>query len=368
MVRYHQSNNTPTKKGGATTRDVIMGRGKRVSEWPGNIFFRQVVNKHREAYAEASRNEKVTVAVTVIKEIHKNKGRFMAEEPNGSWAEIENQRAIEKCCQALREKEKPNTPVRSPFRYSPVTKRGSPTARAVPYAHKSPSKGAVKRKAPPAASRGGVQRKRARTQQKLVQEESEEESSEDESTSGSESSTSGSDDGSSDEESSSDSKSEKDEETADKEPQLMDSAVNRIRWVAVADMLDKLKSFKKMYGHCAVPPEWSSDQMLADWCSAQRQVYRCVRDGYNAASEGQKRMIDALDELEFVWDYDDWHWKHRFDELIDSHKEATESGSAMIGEMSVYWLEDQRRQLLENKSSIPGERIAVLKEAGISLT
>lgn len=25
-----------------TEKDVLMGRGKRVSEWPGNIYFRQV--------------------------------------------------------------------------------------------------------------------------------------------------------------------------------------------------------------------------------------------------------------------------------------------------------------------------------------
>ena len=35
--------------------DILMGRGKRVSEWPGNVFFRQTVNKHRERYNDAER-------------------------------------------------------------------------------------------------------------------------------------------------------------------------------------------------------------------------------------------------------------------------------------------------------------------------
>ena len=360
MARYHS---TPSKKakGGATSRDVIMGRGKRVSEWPGNVFFRQVVSKHRQAYAEATRNQKVQVAVTVIKEIHKHKGRFMAEEANGSWAEIVNQRAIEKCCQALREKA--NDPI--PLQHSPASRRASLAAK-LSDSSKTSSKVTGKRKAPPgAASRGG------RGKRPRQQEESEEESSEDEgSTTGSGSSTSGRDDDNSDEEtdSSSEAESEKDEGNADEEPHLMDSAVNRVRWVAVTDMLDKLKSFRNTYGHCAVPPDWSSDQLLADWCTAQRQVYRCLRDDYNEATPGQKGVIDTLNELQFVWDYDDWHWEHRYAELVASHKEAAETGSEMIGAMSVYWLEDQRRQVLEKVSSISAERTAKLKEAGISLT
>lgn len=42
---------------------VLLGRGKRISEWPGNIHFRQVINRYREQYHKSNRKAKVKVRI-----------------------------------------------------------------------------------------------------------------------------------------------------------------------------------------------------------------------------------------------------------------------------------------------------------------
>lgn len=108
--------------------DVLMGRGKRVSEWPGNIHFRQVINRFRDDYSKAARSKKVEIAKQVMACIHEIGGRFLKENEDevtsnanssgGSsttWVVVEPARAVEKTCQALREKEKARTPDKNPF-------------------------------------------------------------------------------------------------------------------------------------------------------------------------------------------------------------------------------------------------------------
>jgi hypothetical protein len=43
---------------------VLMGRGKRVSQRPGNIYFRRVVNKHRKPYHDAEMSKKIYLVHT----------------------------------------------------------------------------------------------------------------------------------------------------------------------------------------------------------------------------------------------------------------------------------------------------------------
>ena len=92
-----------------------MGRGKGISEWPGNIHFRQVVNKYRDEYNSSKRKEKVKVADRVLQDVQASGGKFRQQSANGDWDEVDYERAIEKACQALREKEKSRPPQASPF-------------------------------------------------------------------------------------------------------------------------------------------------------------------------------------------------------------------------------------------------------------
>jgi Helicase associated domain len=90
-----------------------MGRGKRVSEWSGNRQFREVVARHREAYAKTERTRKTSVALAVMQEVKDYGGRFLKEEEEGSdrWIIVDDARVLEKICQALREKEYAHRPV-----------------------------------------------------------------------------------------------------------------------------------------------------------------------------------------------------------------------------------------------------------------
>jgi Helicase associated domain len=95
-------------------KDVLMGRGKRISEWAGNQRFRTIVSKYRPAYLSSLRSAKIHVAKQVIVEVLANGGRFLRETDPGNtgivawskWLPVEMDRCIEKTCQALREKEK----------------------------------------------------------------------------------------------------------------------------------------------------------------------------------------------------------------------------------------------------------------------
>jgi hypothetical protein len=83
----------------------MMGRGYRAREWPGNRLFREVVERHRDAYAAAQIYQKRVVARAVLREVKEYGGRFLEEEEKGTdrWIIADKARVLEKICQALRE-------------------------------------------------------------------------------------------------------------------------------------------------------------------------------------------------------------------------------------------------------------------------
>ena len=86
-----------------TEKDVLLGRGKRVSEWPGNIHFRQIVNRYREEYATAERANKVKIAAAVIAAVQNVGGRYLREGTSAAtgkraWYVVSHDRAVEKTC------------------------------------------------------------------------------------------------------------------------------------------------------------------------------------------------------------------------------------------------------------------------------
>lgn len=87
--------------------DVLLGRGNGCASWSGNVHFRQVVWKHRQEYKEASRFVKTSIAEKVYDDISSldPPGRFLKkDDETGYYYEITEETAIEKVCQALREK------------------------------------------------------------------------------------------------------------------------------------------------------------------------------------------------------------------------------------------------------------------------
>lgn len=99
--------------GGVITKpnenDVLSGRGGRINSHPGNVAFRELVNKHKHQYLsrETKKLEKVKVADLIVQTIRKMDppGRFLKEDSSsGGWLEIGDERARKKAGQAMREK------------------------------------------------------------------------------------------------------------------------------------------------------------------------------------------------------------------------------------------------------------------------
>ena len=95
--------------------DVLCGRGNGISAWPGNIYFRQVVNQYRLEYKNNPRNHKGQVALSVIAEIEHVGGRFLTEAENGRHFLLSKRKVFDKTVQALREHQVARPPTHNPF-------------------------------------------------------------------------------------------------------------------------------------------------------------------------------------------------------------------------------------------------------------
>jgi hypothetical protein len=354
----------------ATEKDVLMGRGKRVSEWPGNIYFRQVVNKHREPYSDAERSKKVYVAQAVIAAIHDIGGRFLKEESDGSWTEIEHPRSIEKTCQALREKEKPNPPGSNPFE-GVAFPNGPPPQKKQKLLNTPTNK---KHK-----TADGVSVTGSTTESEDDAEDRDGDDDESSLETDTDADGTGSDDGSDD--SSDDDDKEDDDDSQVAAPGLDgedddDFISSKIPLWKDEDMLKQLETFKRSYGNCAVPPAWTKDEDLADWSTVQRQRYREVESGYREATAAEKKSFKVLETMGFVWDYDLWHWNEKYRALAEWYKDLVAKQKAGKVQKSrptvapardlVEWLQEQRRQYREANWLVPTDHVEKLRQIGVS--
>ena len=99
--------------------DVLLGRGKGASKFIGNTRFRDLVNTRKEEYSALTANiDKAVIAYEVYYEVQSRGGRFLklirAPQPgksivkHGVWNEANEEAAIEKCKQSLRQKRAPS--------------------------------------------------------------------------------------------------------------------------------------------------------------------------------------------------------------------------------------------------------------------
>jgi hypothetical protein len=90
------------------SEDVLSGRGGATNSHSGNRVFRTLVKEYQEQYLQAKKRDKPAVASIIVELIRKKGGRFLRRSetsPQGHvlWIDIGDERAREKCCQALRE-------------------------------------------------------------------------------------------------------------------------------------------------------------------------------------------------------------------------------------------------------------------------
>jgi hypothetical protein len=90
--------------------DVLHGRGSLVNRYQGNIYFRDLIRKRKEEYsATTNRHMKDLIARQIVAAVAAKGGRFLHKEdtsdPNSAWSVVDNEVAVEKAKQALRDQE-----------------------------------------------------------------------------------------------------------------------------------------------------------------------------------------------------------------------------------------------------------------------
>lgn len=89
-----------------STNDVLCGRGGWVNSFPGNLQFREILKRNKEAYTKAKKKRKLAIVNKIIHTIRcmDPPGRFLAEDKEvDGWVDIGDAKAIKKCGQAIRQ-------------------------------------------------------------------------------------------------------------------------------------------------------------------------------------------------------------------------------------------------------------------------
>ena len=84
--------------------DVLLGRSPKVYSAPGNQVFRDIISDHLDHYHKnATRSEKSSLVLHILRTIHATGGRFKRISEEGKWVEVPIEVAKEKICHALRD-------------------------------------------------------------------------------------------------------------------------------------------------------------------------------------------------------------------------------------------------------------------------
>jgi hypothetical protein len=106
--------------------DVLLGRGKKVLTFPGNVKFRHTIEANRHAYDSSSKFEKSVLIETILRSVKDVGGRFLQNGPDG-YFEVDDDVARKKISHAWRNlrasSNRPNAPVQASQSALPL-KRG----------------------------------------------------------------------------------------------------------------------------------------------------------------------------------------------------------------------------------------------------
>ena len=86
-----------------TNEDVLMGRGGRSNNHPGNKKYLHAKDSMQERYMKASKEEKTGISQELVDLVHGWGGRFLKLEDGGHWYVVDNKTARKKASQTLRE-------------------------------------------------------------------------------------------------------------------------------------------------------------------------------------------------------------------------------------------------------------------------
>eukprot|EP00537_Pseudo-nitzschia_pungens_P013929 CAMPEP_0172397558 /NCGR_PEP_ID=MMETSP1061-20121228/31276_1 /TAXON_ID=37318 /ORGANISM="Pseudo-nitzschia pungens, Strain cf. pungens" /LENGTH=275 /DNA_ID=CAMNT_0013129775 /DNA_START=104 /DNA_END=928 /DNA_ORIENTATION=- len=132
----------------------------------------------------------------------------------------------------------------------------------------------------------------------------------------------------------------------------------------------RLQEFHSTHGHSGVPIHWSVEPQFADWVSRQRQIFREIHSGYRIATVREAGRWKRLRVLKFPLDYEKWHWRRKYNALIESlnGKKYDENDTNIPASLKV-WV-DHQRQLYESgaRGRIDSERQGNLEVLGVLQT
>ena len=83
--------------------DVLFGKGKPVQYHLGNMRFGELLEKNVEQYfSTRRRKEKVAIVTAIIEEVKKGGGRFLRQDNDGIWEEVDSRTAFDRVGHGLR--------------------------------------------------------------------------------------------------------------------------------------------------------------------------------------------------------------------------------------------------------------------------
>jgi hypothetical protein len=82
--------------------DGVLGRGKHVQGRPGNVRFREILDKHINKYEQGKKGTKSKVPAYIVHIVQVEGARFLMELEHGEWVEVDEATAREKVSHAFR--------------------------------------------------------------------------------------------------------------------------------------------------------------------------------------------------------------------------------------------------------------------------
>jgi hypothetical protein len=138
-------------------------------------------------------------------------------------------------------------------------------------------------------------------------------------------------------------------------------------------LYEELVEYYKEHGHSMVPNRSQTHQELGTWVTRQRGIYKKRIQGKLPKGSGlSNERIRLLNELNFVWDPNEYIWTKRYEELVEYYKEH---GHTMVSqERETHkelgnWINNQRKLYkqkiqgtLSKRSGFSNERVCLLNE------
>ena len=94
-----------------SVNDVLAGKGHRTFKHPGNLTYRTIIKSLKPEYDAAPKSLKGVYGNQIVNLIHSLSppGRFLKKDKvSGSWIEVDNEEAVKRARQALRDSKKLN--------------------------------------------------------------------------------------------------------------------------------------------------------------------------------------------------------------------------------------------------------------------